>query len=47
MINLLSISDTTEEWINFISTIDNNPTARKITLDGWKRCEELGLEPNE
>lgn len=36
-----------EEWRRFISIIENNPTARLITIESWKRCEELGLTPSQ
>lgn len=34
-----------EEWEKYVSTIKSDPTVRPITLESWKRCEELGLEP--
>lgn len=35
-----------EEWRRFISIVENNPTARLITMESWKRCKELGLTSN-
>lgn len=34
-----------EEWRKFISIVENNPTARLITLESWRRCEKSGLTP--
>jgi len=42
---LQETNDSLEEWESFISIINNNPTARQITLESWKRCSELGINP--
>ncbi|WP_026889625.1 ATP-binding protein [Clostridium beijerinckii] len=44
---LLEISNNFSSWDDFTSTINENPTARQITLESWKRCEKLGMNPNE
>ena len=44
---LLEISNNFSSWDDFISTINENPTARQITLESWKRCEKLGMNPNK
>jgi Transcriptional activator of acetoin/glycerol metabolism len=47
MLNFIDTNDTLMEWVNFIAIIKNNPTARRITLESWKRCKEFGLTPNQ
>ncbi|NRT45992.1 transcriptional regulator of acetoin/glycerol metabolism [Clostridium beijerinckii] len=44
---LLEISNNFSSWDDFISAINENPTARQITLESWKRCEKLGMNPNK
>jgi len=47
---VIRVEDTKEvtltEWERYVSIIKDNPTARPITLESWKRCKELGLEPD-
>ncbi|EKQ57742.1 MULTISPECIES: ATP-binding protein [Clostridium] len=41
---LLNENGILKEWDNFISIINENAIARSITLESWKRCNDLGLE---
>lgn len=44
MIDVLKINDISEDWRQFIEDVNKNPTSRKITMEAWKRCKDLGLE---
>lgn len=47
MDGFLNQDDLVNEWDKFIKIIKKNPTIRPVTMEAWKRCEDLGLKPDE
>lgn len=47
MERLFGANNSLKEWKKFISIINENSTARQITLKSWEKCRKLGLEPNK
>ncbi len=47
---MIDISDQNSiigEWERFVSAVKENPTIKPVTLEAWKRCREIGLEPDK
>lgn len=47
MKEFLKHEEIVSEWETFKQTIKSNPTFRPVTTEAWKRCRDLGLEPNK
>lgn len=45
MINYISLEEILTEWENVTNIVNNNPQTRPITIESWKRCKNLGLQP--
>lgn len=45
MINYISLEDILAEWENVTNIVNKNPQTRPITIESWKRCKDLGLQP--
>lgn len=47
MESLVNQDDLIYKWGKFVKVVEKNPTIRPITIEAWKRCEGLGLDPND
>ncbi|MFZ5942931.1 MAG: ATP-binding protein [Bacillota bacterium] len=44
---MLSNEELINEWEKYSAEIEKNPTIRKVTIEGWKRSQFLGINPQK
>lgn len=47
MYNLINQDDLIYQWEEFIKVVGKNPTVRPVTIEAWKRCSDLGVDPDD
>ena len=35
-----------DDWFEFIKQVNKNPQCRNVTFQAWKRCQDIGFDPN-